>query len=127
MGDTTRDRFARQMAIVLRVAGGRDIKYDADEFLLRFRLPDGSPMVGNLANVFVEWGGAPHAELSARMKQFAAMLVNSGGHLTEWEAVADRLLPVLNPPQLAWNEEANLLSIWWARFVSGGSCSVWFG
>ena len=111
MGDTTRDRFARQMAIVLRVAGGRDIKYDADEFLLRFRLPDGSPMVGNLANVFVEWGGAPHAELSARMKQFAAMLVNSGGHLTEWEAVADRLLPVLNPPQLAWNEEANLLSI----------------
>lgn len=111
MGDAKRDRFARQMAIVLRVAGGRDIEYDAARFVLRFRLPDGSPMVGNLTNVFVEWGDAPHRELAGRMRQFAAMLVNSTGGLTEWDSVADRLMPVLNPPQLAWNDEAGVLSI----------------
>lgn len=101
MGDTIRDGFARQMAIVLRVAGGRDIEYDATDFLLRFRLPNGAPMVANLANVFVEWGREPQAERSARMRQFAEMLVNTDDAITEWEAVADRLRPVLNSPQLA--------------------------
>ena len=68
---------------MLRVAGGNDIQYDADEFCLRFRRPDGQNMVANLGNVFVEWGGGQPAEVTEQIKRFVAMLVASDEVLTE--------------------------------------------
>lgn len=112
MGDANRNGFARQVSIALRVAGATDIRYDEGEFRLNYRRPDGSPMVANLGNVFIEWGDVRNAELTEKIRGFAAMLVASTEVLTEWEAVADRLRPVLNSPQLMrWSPETRSQSI----------------
>jgi hypothetical protein len=105
MGDGSRDRFARQAAILLRVAGGTDIEYDADEFCLRFIRPGGSPLVANLANLFRECDGEPHADQMATIRKFMTTMVNTPGMPDDWAEVAPSLLPVLNATEYArWNE-----------------------
>jgi hypothetical protein len=102
MGDAAKDRFARQVAIALRVAGGTDIQYDADEFCLRYTKPDGAGgWIANLHNLYHEWGNAKQAEQTAEIRRFADNLATTPESLTAWEMVADRLRPVLNSPQLA--------------------------
>ncbi len=107
MGDANQDGFARQVSIALRVAGASDIEYEEDEFRLRFRKPDGDPMVAVLGNVYAEWRRAAPAELAAEIRRFASTLVTMTGADTGWEDVAGRLRPVLNSPQLLeWNYDA---------------------
>ncbi|GAA0940641.1 hypothetical protein [Virgisporangium aurantiacum] len=110
MGDAARDRFARQVAIALRVAGGTDIEYDADEFCLRYTKPGGAGgWIANLHNLYHEWGSAKQAEQGAEIRRFADALATTPESLTAWEMVADRLRPVLNSPQLAEYEGIRLL------------------
>jgi hypothetical protein len=101
MGDPTRDRFARQVAIALRVAGGSDIEYDQNEFCLRFKRQDGAPWVANLGNVFAEWGSSRNDDLAGRIRRFATMLATPTEEPTDWSSVAGRLRPVLSSPQMA--------------------------
>lgn len=66
--------LAHLVTRTLQAAGAAEISYDADEFLLRFRSVDGSPMAANLTHLFADCMDASADERAAHIDRFVATL-----------------------------------------------------